>query len=516
MRKIIFVGITLLLFACELQAQPVSERNYVGLEAGLNFGWLGGAKNFYFRFTDPYVSPGVTYLFPQPFSSLGSGLGVNLGGTVDVSLSKRFALQGKVFFATHNTSQTEQITVDNQYFNGPAGAGAGTVTVEDDYTLNMSYVGGSLVGRFQFVPESWYGKLGFSYAANTSADFSGYQSIVRSDLNFRYVNYPTGTQLTPPNDTFVTIAGDLSNSAAARGSIDFGVGTWLKLGGSDWVITPELTFSIPLSNWYKKNERDNYKSGNVLLGDPDGNAQGQPYVLGIPVTTPSLWNIALTVGIKFPWGGSSRTKVTGEEGETILAGHVRDRKTSLPIEDAEVTIVDLSTNEEVDVQSTDESGSYGIVLYPGRYSVTAQADEYLFNSTYFEVNKQGQIVKGNPDIYLEKPPAKIRLLVFFDFNKAELKEESNPELKRAVSMMKKNPTMEVEIAGHTDNVGSDQYNKDLSQQRANAVLRYLTANGVGSERLSAIGYGEGQPIDSNDTEEGRATNRRVEFIVKKM
>jgi outer membrane protein OmpA-like peptidoglycan-associated protein len=140
----------------------------------------------------------------------------------------------------------------------------------------------------------------------------------------------------------------------------------------------------------------------------------------------------------------------------------------------------------------------------------------MFNSTYFEVNKDGKIVKGNPDIYLEKPPAKIRLLVFFDFNKADLTAESNPELRRALKMMDQYPRMEVEIAGHTDNVGSDQYNKELSQQRANAVRSYLTVNGIDASRLSAVGYGEAQPIESNENEDGRAANRRVEFIVKNM
>jgi outer membrane protein OmpA-like peptidoglycan-associated protein len=519
MRKISLLGFALILFVSQLYAQPsrpISERNYWGLEAGTNYGWLGGAKNFYFIYSDPYADPGFTYLLPQPFESLGGGIGFNLGATLDLSLSKLLGLQGRIFYQTHNVGTTEIITVDNVYFNGPNGTGAGAVTLEDDYTMNLSYFGGSVAARLQLIPESWYGKIGFAYGANTGADFKGYQKIVASDVGFRYIHYPSGAQVGSPGDTIVTIAGDMSNSMAARTSIDLGIGTFIKLGNADWVLTPELTFSIPLSNLYKKNEQDIYRSGNVLLGDPDGSIAGQPYVIGIPVTTPSLWNIALTVGIKFPWGSNASRKLRSDEKETVLAGHVRDRKTKDALDDAEVTIIDLSTNEEVDKQSTDESGSYGIVLYPGRYSVTAEADGYLFNSTYFEVNEAGQIIKGNPDIYLEKPPAKVRLLVFFDFNKSELKEESNPELVRAVKLLKKNSTMEVEIAGHTDNVGSDQYNKELSQRRANAVLEYLTQHGITTSRLTAIGYGEAQPIDSNDTEDGRATNRRVEFIVKRM
>ena len=75
--------------------------------------------------------------------------------------------------------------------------------------------------------------------------------------------------------------------------------------------------------------------------------------------------------------------------------------------------------------------------------------------------------------------------------------------------------LEVEIVGHTDNMGPDVYNMDLSRRRAQAVIDYLTGKGVAEERLSLAYFGETQPVDSNDTREGRANNRRVEFVIKK-
>ena len=103
--------------------------------------------------------------------------------------------------------------------------------------------------------------------------------------------------------------------------------------------------------------------------------------------------------------------------------------------------------------------------------------------------------------------------VYFDFDKATIKPEGKAVLNEAAALLKKHERVVVEVAGHTDSVGSDAYNQGLSERRANAVKDYLTAQGVTATRLSAKGYGESQPVASNDTDAGRAENRRVELIV---
>lgn len=105
--------------------------------------------------------------------------------------------------------------------------------------------------------------------------------------------------------------------------------------------------------------------------------------------------------------------------------------------------------------------------------------------------------------------------VYFDFDKASIRPESEDELKMVIQVMKSNPGIKVEIAGHTDSKGSDAYNKDLSQRRANAVVDYLVnQGGIDRSRLIAKGYGEERPLASNDDErEGRELNRRTEFKV---
>jgi outer membrane protein OmpA-like peptidoglycan-associated protein len=103
--------------------------------------------------------------------------------------------------------------------------------------------------------------------------------------------------------------------------------------------------------------------------------------------------------------------------------------------------------------------------------------------------------------------------IFFDFDKATLRPESKTELERVYTLLIENPRMKVRVAGHTDSQGSDEYNQRLSEARAKSVQDYLISRGIPANRLAFIGYGESRPIDTNDTDEGRQNNRRVELEI---
>jgi outer membrane protein OmpA-like peptidoglycan-associated protein len=103
--------------------------------------------------------------------------------------------------------------------------------------------------------------------------------------------------------------------------------------------------------------------------------------------------------------------------------------------------------------------------------------------------------------------------VNFAFNSAELTPKSKENLDQWVTRIKGDKTIRVEVAGHTDSVGSDAYNQQLSQRRAKSVVDYFVAQGVPADRLKAVGYGKKKPIASNATDEGRAQNRRVELQI---
>jgi outer membrane protein OmpA-like peptidoglycan-associated protein len=153
----------------------------------------------------------------------------------------------------------------------------------------------------------------------------------------------------------------------------------------------------------------------------------------------------------------------------------------------------------------------------GRYILTASAEGYLNATDSMEISDPEKTpVSG--DIYLEKIEVGVTVRlknIYFDFDKTTLKKESFVELDKVVDFLKQNPTVEIEISGHTDNKGADTYNENLSQGRSQAVVDYIISQGIDSFRLAAHGYGEAKPIDSNDTDEGRANNRRVEFTILK-
>jgi len=121
---------------------------------------------------------------------------------------------------------------------------------------------------------------------------------------------------------------------------------------------------------------------------------------------------------------------------------------------------------------------------------------------------------NNTIIILEKGKKVVLNGVTFDFNKATLKQESESVLTRAYNAMTANPDVQVEISGHTDNVGSQEYNQTLSLERAEAVRNWLVNKGIASNRMKTVGRGENEPVASNDTDAGRAENRRIEFYVQ--
>jgi outer membrane protein OmpA-like peptidoglycan-associated protein/Tol biopolymer transport system component len=203
------------------------------------------------------------------------------------------------------------------------------------------------------------------------------------------------------------------------------------------------------------------------------------------------------------------------EALVTVSGQVIDNATRRPVA-ADITVTDLSSGEVVaNYRTDDRNGDYYVVLARGRrYSITAQAPDYIFYSDEYSIrpDAEGKDLKKDIPLY-RTSGGTTRLLVFFDFDKAELKNESKPELNRAVEFLKANPGINVEIAGHTDSVGDASYNKKLSQDRAESVRQYFINGGVDASRIKANGYGETQPTADNGTEEGRSRNRRVEMRV---
>ena len=200
----------------------------------------------------------------------------------------------------------------------------------------------------------------------------------------------------------------------------------------------------------------------------------------------------------------------------ILAGNVYDKKTEQPLT-AKLDI-NLKMDKKSSMKMVADGGKYEKEIPKlGWYMITASADGYLNSTDSIEANDDG-MSPFTRDLYLQ--PIEVGLTVrlkniYFDFDKTTLKEESFPELNKVVDFLKRNNSVEIEIAGHTDSKGTDDYNVNLSQGRSQSVVDYIVSQGIEDYRLSAHGYGEGKPIDTNESDAGRANNRRVEFTVMK-
>lgn len=202
---------------------------------------------------------------------------------------------------------------------------------------------------------------------------------------------------------------------------------------------------------------------------------------------------------------------------TLLKGFVYDDYTKEPL-GADVVMVDNDLQQEIAVfQSNPRTGRFMIQLPAGHnYGITVRRPGYLFHSENFDIPATAQYQEVSKDFPLKNVSVGSRVVlrnIFFDFDKADLLPQSYVELDRLYKLLVDVPTIKIEISGHTDNKGSASYNQGLSERRAKAVVDYLVAKGIPLERLTYAGYGLTQPIATNDTEEGRALNRRTEFKI---
>ena len=202
---------------------------------------------------------------------------------------------------------------------------------------------------------------------------------------------------------------------------------------------------------------------------------------------------------------------------TILKGVVTDALSEEPIE----AVIEIFDNEKDELVSTmnsnSKTGRYLVSLPSGRnYGISVKAEGYLFFSENFDIPETTTYQEVTKDVVLSKVGIGSRIVlrnIFFDYGQATLRETSFSELNRLVGLMKAYPRMKIEIGGHTDNHGSLSFNTKLSEDRAKSVVDYLIDNGISKDRLAYKGYAFTEPIATNDTDEGRQQNRRVEFKV---
>jgi outer membrane protein OmpA-like peptidoglycan-associated protein len=202
---------------------------------------------------------------------------------------------------------------------------------------------------------------------------------------------------------------------------------------------------------------------------------------------------------------------------TLFKGRILDSLTKKPL-GANIVMVDNELNQEIGTFVSDKlNGKFIVTLPSGKnYNVTVKSDGYLFQSVNFDIPPGGDYQIIEKDILLNKVSVGMVIVlnnIFFDNDKYSLRKESETELANLHKLLVDNPTLRIEISGHTDNRGSATHNQELSENRAHAVVNYLITKGIPISRLEFKGYGLAKPVASNLTESGRQLNRRTEFKV---
>lgn len=202
---------------------------------------------------------------------------------------------------------------------------------------------------------------------------------------------------------------------------------------------------------------------------------------------------------------------------TMLKGEVKKQENDKDYTNTKIEIRNLENKEVKQIPIDIETGKYVAVLPTNsKFVVTVKEPEYVYES--FFVSTEENETSQKVELQTELKPLEVGMHytinnIYFKYNSYELTDDSKKVLDEFVKFLNENSTIKIEIQGHTDNIGTEEFNKTLSENRAKAVYDYLVENGIAANRLKYKGYGFSKPIADNSTEEGRARNRRTEFVI---
>jgi len=200
-----------------------------------------------------------------------------------------------------------------------------------------------------------------------------------------------------------------------------------------------------------------------------------------------------------------------------VKGKVYDEANGKPL-NALVEIIDLKSGNTWHASYADRIEGTFLAVLPNNktYSLNVFKNGYLFYTENFSTERYPEGKPFQLDVPLQKIAVGSKVIlknIYFDTNKYEIRKESIPELNILIDFLNENPKVEIEIHGHTDDVGDEKFNLTLSENRAKAVQKYLVNEGININRLRYKGFGKNKPISDNTTIQGRANNRRTEFII---
>jgi len=202
----------------------------------------------------------------------------------------------------------------------------------------------------------------------------------------------------------------------------------------------------------------------------------------------------------------------------FLKGTVRDENTTEPVK-ARIELKNVETKKIEEIPLDSNTGNYvAVAPYNNDYVMTVKKADYVYETKYIAKVDSSHPVIRNVDVDIK--PIELNQSyrindIYFGFNKFDLTPESKFVLDQLIEFLSENPVICIQIQGHTDNIGNDADNLKLSDNRARSVYNYLVQKGINATRLTYKGFGKTVPVAGNDTEEGRAKNRRTVFVITK-
>ena len=467
----------------------------------------------------------------------------NLGDSVNSTVAEYYptiALDGKTLIFTRRVNNTnedfyESHKLDNGWSQAKALVG-NINSNNNEGALNISQDGQWLLFTGCNFPDS-YGScdLYISYLTN-----QGWSTPENLGSNFNTEFWESTPSLSPDKrDLYFT-----SNRPGGYGGNDIYVshrqdnGHWSppeNMGPTTNTAGDESAPFIHADNltlYFTSNGLPGYGGDDLFVVRKNADGKwGEPENLGYPINTiENEGSLVVSSDGKTAYYASDRSDSRGQldlysfelrtdirPAKTLwVKGKVFDSKTGKGLPSS-VELADLATKQVISNLQTDETGNYLTTLPVGKdYAFNVNRKGYLFYSEHFMLGSQSPDSTYHIDIPLRPIEANASIVlknIFFDFNKYDLKPASQIELEEVIRLLKENPQVSIQINGYTDNVGKEADNLLLSENRAKSVVNYLKSKGIDAKRLFFKGYGDEQPVSSNDTEEGRGKNRRTELKI---
>lgn len=264
--------------------------------------------------------------------------------------------------------------------------------------------------------------------------------------------------------------------------------------------------------------------------DPETQSWATPENLGYPINTPDndvffVWSpdgkrAYFSSHHEDSYGDQDIYMMTlphNEKAVIVLKGIIKGQRNNRPLS-AEIHIRDNDSGEEVATLSSNVyTGKYTVVLPADKhYGINVSAKGYITTSERFDLPQKDKYYEKELNFELKKKEdgSIVELKnVFFENNKSDLNESAFSELDKFIEMLNESIEVQVEIAGHTETGGTEENNKELSQQRAQAVVDYIISKGISKKRIKAVGYGSHFPKTKGLTQEEKRSNRRTEIII---